>query len=174
MRSIEPGISRFLVWSFGPSRNDGLKWIASSLSPSLVELRTDKSLLATTAIACTHAVALRGAKRPRFCLIHSPFCEQRARGMPGANAPAAWCALSSKSMHTSRHRKSPGIPHTMVLRRLTRSPGTGLSCPLHSVTGRASLPGWARTTFTKLDISVGVSGPHALARPHQRRSSCAL
>src|ERR1051325_10596157 len=24
MRSIEPGISRFRVWSFGPSRNDGL------------------------------------------------------------------------------------------------------------------------------------------------------
>src|SRR5215203_4415869 len=23
MRSIEPGISRFRVWSFGPSRNDG-------------------------------------------------------------------------------------------------------------------------------------------------------
>src|SRR5215207_6664313 len=23
MRSIEPGISRFQVWSFGPSRNDG-------------------------------------------------------------------------------------------------------------------------------------------------------
>src|ERR1700688_2246688 len=29
MRSIEPGISRFRVWSFGPSRNDGL-WISSS------------------------------------------------------------------------------------------------------------------------------------------------
>src|SRR4051794_33039138 len=25
MRSIEPGISRFRVWSYGPSRNDGLK-----------------------------------------------------------------------------------------------------------------------------------------------------
>src|SRR5580765_5388725 len=25
MRSIEPGISRFRVWSFGPSRNDGEK-----------------------------------------------------------------------------------------------------------------------------------------------------
>ena len=24
MRSIEPGISRFRVWSFGPSRNDGV------------------------------------------------------------------------------------------------------------------------------------------------------
>jgi flagellar biosynthetic protein FliQ len=26
MRSIEPGISRFRVWSFGPSRNDAVKW----------------------------------------------------------------------------------------------------------------------------------------------------
>jgi hypothetical protein len=24
MQSIEPGISRFRVWSFGPSRNDGI------------------------------------------------------------------------------------------------------------------------------------------------------
>src|SRR5450755_2425295 len=30
MRSIEPGISRFRVWSCGPSRNDGV-WIATSL-----------------------------------------------------------------------------------------------------------------------------------------------
>src|SRR4030095_376014 len=30
MRSIEPGISRFRVWSFGPSRNDG-GWIEAAM-----------------------------------------------------------------------------------------------------------------------------------------------
>ena len=33
---------------------------------------------------CRHALDLRGALRPRFCLTRSPFCKQRARGMPGA------------------------------------------------------------------------------------------
>src|SRR5439155_163224 len=37
-RGSGTGISRFRVWSFGPSRNDE-GWIASSLPPSLVELR---------------------------------------------------------------------------------------------------------------------------------------
>jgi hypothetical protein len=30
MRSIEPGISRFRVWSCGPSRNDGV-WLAMTV-----------------------------------------------------------------------------------------------------------------------------------------------
>src|ERR1700737_4113265 len=40
MRSIEPGISRFRVWSFGPSRNDEI-WIASSLSLLAMTLGTE-------------------------------------------------------------------------------------------------------------------------------------
>ncbi len=38
MRSIEPGISRFRVWSFGPSRNDDL-WIASLVLAMTVSRR---------------------------------------------------------------------------------------------------------------------------------------
>src|SRR6186997_37819 len=30
MRSIEPGISRFRVWSFGPSRNDARRFVMNS------------------------------------------------------------------------------------------------------------------------------------------------
>jgi hypothetical protein len=51
MRSIEPGISRFRVWSCGPSRNDGV-WIASrSLSSGAIRatrlLRNDGWLFET-------------------------------------------------------------------------------------------------------------------------------
>jgi len=38
VRSTEPGISRFRVWSFGPSRNDGvyqIKYCFVMISPSL-------------------------------------------------------------------------------------------------------------------------------------------
>ncbi|MYV84409.1 hypothetical protein GTH44_21420 [Bradyrhizobium japonicum] len=34
MRSIEPGISRFRVWSFGPSRNDDCIPTAAPSGPS--------------------------------------------------------------------------------------------------------------------------------------------
>src|SRR5438046_6431412 len=36
MRSIEPGISRFRVWSFGPSRNDGVSTMTRIIAPFLL------------------------------------------------------------------------------------------------------------------------------------------
>src|SRR5882724_6243945 len=50
MRSIEPGISRFRVWSFGPSRNDGSSFLArrrilGSLQPLLQFVSRDFSNL---------------------------------------------------------------------------------------------------------------------------------
>jgi len=38
MRSIEPGISRFRVWSFGPSRNDGVRNVDARDKPEQDEL----------------------------------------------------------------------------------------------------------------------------------------
>src|SRR2546428_12471359 len=33
MQSIEPGISRFRVWSFGPSRNDDIEFLQQGITP---------------------------------------------------------------------------------------------------------------------------------------------
>ena len=70
------------------------------------------------------------------------------------------------SMHASIHsggtgniRHSPRDGFNSLSRAL---PGDRL-CPRHSLDYRASLPGWARATPSKLDTSIGVSGPHALA-----------
>jgi hypothetical protein len=104
MRSIEPGISRFRVWSFGPSRNDSREYG--------VVLRSG-----------THAKPLRGARRPRFCLTFSPFGKQRARGMPGGQCTRSLvCAGGSEYAYQysqRKHRKTSGIPHAMVFTAYT-------------------------------------------------------
>jgi len=45
MRSIEPGISRFRVWSFGPSRNDDLRYRSTRTNHSILDwsLRSTQS-----------------------------------------------------------------------------------------------------------------------------------
>src|SRR6266481_6185711 len=51
MRSIEPGISRFRVWSFGPSRNDGIQQPTTNALPmnnEIVLQKLDQGLLTIT------------------------------------------------------------------------------------------------------------------------------
>src|SRR5581483_3174716 len=45
MRSIEPGTSRFRVWSFGPSRNDNLLLSPAAMQPQpLIRILANPSL----------------------------------------------------------------------------------------------------------------------------------
>jgi hypothetical protein len=65
----------------------------------------------------------------------SPFEEQRARGMPGAQCTRSLVrAGGSKYAHEysqRKHRITSGIPHAMVLRLMSRSPwGPGLLAPI--------------------------------------------
>jgi hypothetical protein len=106
-----------------------------------------------------HALAPRGVIRPRFCLTFA-LLQNRGRGCAQCTR---WCRVCTPVL-TSEAPETSGIPHAMVLTvSFVLFPGTGLSCPRHSAADRTSLPGWARATFTKLDTSVGASGPHALA-----------
>src|SRR5439155_26245152 len=60
MRSIEPGISRFRVWSFGPSRNDGLwvEWAGETNPKNGVQEQTEPdSAAADQTRGREHAVA---------------------------------------------------------------------------------------------------------------------
>ena len=64
-------------------------------------------------------------RRPSFALMLSPFCKQRARGMPGAQCTQPGARILVVSMHTSIHSGGPeasGIPHAMALRFAPRSP----------------------------------------------------
>jgi hypothetical protein len=54
MRSIEPGISRFRVWSFGPSRNDSGYVIASVAKQFICRVKKEKrEWIASLALAMT-------------------------------------------------------------------------------------------------------------------------
>jgi hypothetical protein len=112
MRSIEPGISRFRVWSCGPSRNDGVRFAS----------------LLTMTNTPPHS---RGAKRPSCAKILRPE-KQRAWGMPDARRTRSLvCAESGKKctrVFTARSPKSPGIPTQWFTAYGALFPEIGLSC----------------------------------------------
>src|ERR1039458_8462391 len=101
MRNIEPGISRFRVWSFGPSRND-------SHSDTATPPRS------------------RGAFRPGCAWWFRP---KRAWGMPGAQCTRSLvCEDSGWNAHEYSqrvHRKTPGIPTQWFTAYTVLSPVTG-------------------------------------------------
>ena len=85
--------------------------------------------------------AARGLAIPRRlapgpCLeFSSPFMEQRARGMPGAQCTrslvCAWVVLVCTRVFTAEAPETSGIPHAMVLRLISRSPrGPGFLAPV--------------------------------------------
>jgi hypothetical protein len=76
-----------------------------------------------------HALAPRGVIRPRFCLTFA-LLQNRGRGCAQCTR---WCALSSKSMHTSTHIGGTG--------NIRHSPRNGLNSFLRALPGdRAFLP----------------------------------
>jgi hypothetical protein len=118
-----------------------------------------------------------GARIHQTCLCHLAALSARAvqekrpskiRGRGECrvpNAPAASCALCSRSMHTSIHSGGTGnirhSPRNGFTAYIALSPGTGLSCPRRFVDHPA-----------KLNASVGAPGPHDFAVRFKRRSSC--
>src|SRR5258708_4803017 len=107
MRSIEPGISRFLVWSFHPEMTKG---------GLLRFARNDEKNFMTP--------RSRGARRPSCAKTVSPLLDQRAQGMPGAQRTRSLACEIKKhtSIVTTVTPERPGIPRAMVLRLTSRSP----------------------------------------------------
>jgi hypothetical protein len=129
MRSIEPGISRFRVWSFGPSRND---------SQTQTRLHIPAEQFAPESIN------------------HSRLAIERAQGMPGTRcARSLGCKQKKHSeLVTTGTAGCPGIPRANGFNGFLRARlgEPGLLSPLP-----------ARSSPRKLDISVGISGPHDFA-----------
>jgi len=119
-------------------------------------------------------------------IVHVSFAQKRAWGMPGARCTRSR-ACGVESTRVSHHGCTGITRHSRTRMVLTvsfaLSPGTGLFCPRRFA-----------EDSTKLDASVGASGPHdfavreslpqkplggfgtapaeALAKADQRRSSC--
>src|SRR5258708_14365026 len=75
MRSIEPGISRFRVWSFGPSRNDDVEQVLPSL---LCRLRGLERRIIRIALRAA-AIERRLVKRIERCALLQALDEVRVR-----------------------------------------------------------------------------------------------
>ena len=109
----------------------------------------------------------RGGARPS-CAEDSPSQKQRAQGKPGARCTRSLaCELKKHtSVVTTGSPDSSGLPCAMVLTVSSAlSPVTGLSCHRRLA-----------NCFTKLDASVGASGPHDFAvrgsAARQRVATC--
>ena len=105
----------------------------------------------------------RGAMRPGFAKSLAKILGPKNRGrresrVPGA--PAAPCATKKHRGRSHRFAGTPGLPCAMVLTvSFVLSPVTGLCCHRRSA-----------EHSTKLDASVGASGPHDFAvRKHAVR-----
>src|ERR1700736_6793364 len=143
----EPGISRFRVWSFGPSRNDGVERAFAGDDAYSFNFQT--ASFADTASRSRRACArvLPGTSCPRK--------NQRAQGKPGARCTRSLVCSVLVAHECSYHRSTgtPGLPCAMVLTAcFVLSPVTGLSCHRRLA-----------ETPAKLDASVGASGPHDFA-----------
>ena len=107
----------------------------------------------------------RGMITPGFSPHRWPSRIERAQGMPGARAEPAALRAKVKSTQASHHRSAErsGIPCAMVLRFPSCSPRRpGLV---------ASVISAMREHCRRLDISVGISGPHDFAVRLCSRSS---
>jgi hypothetical protein len=113
MRSIGSGISRFRVWSFGPSRNDNHQ---------------------------TCALVLTARSSPELCqIIGTLNCE--GAGKAGRRRhPLHRVRCVAKGMHTGltgTAKTSRLSPRNGFTAYFAISPGNGLSCPrCHTTTGR--------------------------------------
>src|SRR5229473_301 len=124
------------VWSFGPSRNDGV-WVSATTSSPHTTTRL--------AARCARAVYESSAQGGRG-----------ERRMPAA--PAASCALCIGKKHTSKrvHRNHPAFPHAMVLTvSFALSPVTGLFCHRCPRTNVVPKPGRADITSANLTPASG-------------------
>ena len=103
----------------------------------------------------------RDAFAPGFCGERSALLDKRACGTPGADAPAASCAVSRK--HTSStprsHRETPGVPHAMVLRLMACSPRRPIAFGRRRALLRVSEP------RSRPALRRGLM-PRAASRPH--------
>jgi hypothetical protein len=96
MRSIEPGISRFRVWSFGPSRNDGVSLSVASLHKAESVAR----------FYSRHEFAIPRRDAPELC--KNPSRPKRAWGMPDARCTRGLVCNGIGGTHTSNN-ESTGI-----------------------------------------------------------------
>ena len=117
-------------------------------------LRIHRIHLSNSPPVFKHGFAISPRLSREFCFEFLPLRDQRAQGIPGAEAPAASRASSKKAheLVTTVTPGSPGIPRAMVLTPITRSP----RCP-------GLLATVACASDRKLDPSVARSRPHALA-----------
>src|SRR6202795_3868292 len=148
MRSIEPGISRFRVWSFGPSRNDRV---------------LGRLMSATTSNPNPHTASRSRRDAPELYIYLPPHGGRGECRVPVA--PAASCALVviERTRVTTSTPESPDIPaRNGFTAYVVLSPVTGLFCH-RRLRIKLCLSPVGPTQLRKLDTSVGVSGPHDFA-----------
>ena len=132
------------------------------VTPSWTRLR-DKGGTATTSVG-DHAAMPRGANRVRVLLFDRPRFRRGRRECRVRASPMARQQIKKLAAVTTGSAGSSGIPCTMVLRLIARSPrGPGCLAPVA-----------ARFVTARLGLSVGRPGPHAFAvrlgavRPHEK------
>jgi len=127
-----------------------------------------------------HQSAPRRGWRPSYALNLSPSQTEGAgnAGCPMHPQPHARYGVVSMRMISRDTAESPGIPHAMVLQIIRDLPGEpGFLAPVVPSVAAHRCPVGLRATPTKLDTSVGVSGPHDFsvrnnaARPARRHHS---
>src|SRR6185312_1708164 len=123
MRSIESGTSRFRVWSFGPSRNDGL---SDPLEPQVIR---DAALALGFAAIAGHGVAVP-RPAPVVGALRHPAEIRRAQQMrerPGAIiVDVADKAEFAAALQEPRHRFYCRILHEAPLPVPALRPGIGM------------------------------------------------
>ena len=109
-------------------------------------------------------IRLRVLAAWRTRVVRKIIRPERARGMPDASAHPQPCVRNEKAHKHSHYGRAGITRHSRTRMVLTvsfaLSPGTGLSCPRRLVDHP-----------TKLDASVGASGPHDFAVRLTRHSS---
>ena len=143
--------------------------ITSQFRRGLQPISTRRSL--SSGLAGEGWITLRVPAARCVRVMQETWPKKRAQETPGARCTRsrAWCVVSTRVSH-HRSTGTPGISCAMVLTAyFALSPVTGLSCHRRP----------RRTCFSKLDTSVGVSGPHDFAvrrtkRPRQKRSPASI
>jgi hypothetical protein len=104
------------------------------------------------------------ATAPEFCLRHLALEVRGCRECRALDAPAALCAVKVKAHKHSHHGHTgtPGIPRAMVLT---------VSSALSSVTGLVATVPAQCAALSRVDASVGASGPHGFAVRGKTHSS---
>src|SRR5216684_652 len=116
-----------------------------------------------------------GAMRPSCAFIFRPLEGVGNAGCPLHPRPRVHFVLVERTRVTTSTPERPAFPHAMVLTAyVVLSPVTGLFCHRRQRISGLSAPGWADLPSTRLDASVGASGPHDFAVRSNRLSSARL